>query len=775
MQTRSTYYSRLYSKIFFRTITRGLSGALALSPLLCAAPGFAQTSATVTISANTPLGAIPKTAVGVNTAVWDGNLLDTAVPNLLGQAGITVLRFPGGSTADQYHWQTNSTTGGGYVNPNNTFDAFTGVAAQATAAPIITINYGSNASGSAGGDPNEAAAWVDYANNAKHYGIKYWEIGNEIYGNGEYGSAWETDLHGDHSPSAYGTNVAAFAAAMKAKDPTIKVGAVLTSPGDWPDGQSPDWNSNVLAACGTKIDFVVVHWYAQQPGAESDANLLSSTSALAAKVAKVKALIGQYCGSNAANVQIFVTETNSVAYNPGKQTVSLVNGLFAADNDMTWLENGVANVDWWDLHNSSNGGNSSGSLYGSANYGDYGILSDATNGEPVANMPFAPYYGLQMLARLGKPGDQMVSASSSQSLLAVHAVKQAGGSLALLLINKSPSNAVAASISVSGFTPAAAATVYSYGPNSSAITSASGSAGSSFTQTVPAYSMETVILTPGSGTPPPPSPPPPAPTAPVWSATATASPTTIAPSASSQIAASVKDSGGAYANAIVDLEVYNSAGTKVGQQYFSNQGFGAGASNTYTWNWPAPSATGAYHVSIGVFAAGWSSNLYWNPNTVSISIAAPVVPDTAPYNFESGTQGWASSGGMISSVSTSSAQAFAGTHSLALQFSGSHADTQQVFVSAPATPAGKTVTLHVWIPVGSGITAVQPYAQQGSSDGWQWTGNYLPVSSLKAGAWNTLTVAVPTNAATPLYQLGIQFFTGGAWSGTCYVDTVSWQ
>jgi len=90
---------------------------------------------------------------------------------------------------------------------------------------------------------------------------------------------------------------------------------------------------------------VIVHWYAQDPGSETDSGLLSGTSALAAKVARVKALLSQYCGANAAHVQIFVTETNSVPYNPGKQTVSLVNGLFAADDYMDWLENGVANVD----------------------------------------------------------------------------------------------------------------------------------------------------------------------------------------------------------------------------------------------------------------------------------------------------------------------------------------------------------------------------------------------------------------------------------------------
>ncbi len=81
---------------------------------------------------------------------------------------------------------------------------------------------------------------------------------------------------------------------------------------------------------------VVVHWYAQEPGSETDAGLLASpqsgvggTPGIAAMAAKLKALIAQYGGSRAASIQIFVTETNSVAYDPGKQTV--VNAMFVAD------------------------------------------------------------------------------------------------------------------------------------------------------------------------------------------------------------------------------------------------------------------------------------------------------------------------------------------------------------------------------------------------------------------------------------------------------------
>ena len=76
------------------------------------------------------------------------------------------------------------------------------VAQAAGAQPVITVNYGSNSAGTGGGDPNEAAAWVRYANSTKHYGVSYWEIGNEVYGNGTYGANWETDLHAQKGPAA---------------------------------------------------------------------------------------------------------------------------------------------------------------------------------------------------------------------------------------------------------------------------------------------------------------------------------------------------------------------------------------------------------------------------------------------------------------------------------------------------------------------------------------------------------------------------------------------
>lgn len=162
---------------------------------------------------------------GLNTGVGDEHMGDAKVSSLMKAAGVRQLRFPGGSGADGYHWKTHTMSDGGWVVPNTDFDHFMATAKKVGAQPILTANYGS-------GTPQEAADWVKYANVDKGYGVKYWEIGNEVYGNGHYGNGkgWETDTHADKSPKEYAKNLVAYAKAMKAVDPKVKIGAVLTTP-----------------------------------------------------------------------------------------------------------------------------------------------------------------------------------------------------------------------------------------------------------------------------------------------------------------------------------------------------------------------------------------------------------------------------------------------------------------------------------------------------------------------------------------------------------------
>ncbi|WP_034591010.1 cellulose binding domain-containing protein [Hamadaea tsunoensis] len=473
------------------TVTAALAvtGAIAVS----APPAAAASAATVTVNAGQTRAAFPATGVGMNVAVYDGNMNHAAVPGLLSAAGVGMIRYPGGSYADGYHWQTN-TVEGGYVAPNTDFDTYMGTVRATGAQPIIIANYGS-------GTPDEAAAWVKYANVTKGYGAKYWEIGNEVYGNGEYGATWETDHHASHSATTYATNLLQYATAMKAADPTVKIGAVLTTPTSWPDGivgpgDTMDWNHTVLSIAGTKIDFVVVHHY---PNSTSQADLLTKPQAeIPGMASTLRSLISQYAGANAANVGIAVTEANANAY---KDTSP--NGLFAPDEYLTWLENGAFTLDWWDMHNGTDCSKVT-TVEGVSDYDDGGMLSSGASCEPALNTPFAPYYGTQMITKLARPGDTLVPATSSTALISAHAAKKANGDVDLMLVNKDPGNDYTVNLSYNGFTPAAGApTVYSYLKNAATISSAS--TGSATSQTVPAYSIVVVQLHPGTGGSPSPS------------------------------------------------------------------------------------------------------------------------------------------------------------------------------------------------------------------------------------------------------------------------------
>jgi|SRR6185369_7084472 len=485
--------------------------------------------ATASVNTKSSLGVLSPIAVGANVAAWDSNLVDRGVSGLLEDAGIQLMRYPGGSVSDNYHWLSNTPDDpdAGGTDPTANFDAFMAVAKRARALAMITVNYGS-------GTAEEAADWVRYANRGcgrydgpvptypgasrrgHDYDIHYWEIGNELYGDGTYGATWEVNKKA-HDPSTYANGVVSYSAKMKAVDPSIRIGAVLTAPGNWPDGQtnaaSPKpWNDTVLSVACDALDFVSIHWYPQGPTGESDAALLASpqngeatpvsyTPSIPSMIASLKDELAEHCGAHADAVQIMVTETNSVSYNPGKQTTSLTNSLFLTDQVMTWLENGVTNVDWWAVHNGPVDGNNDPALYGKYEFGDYGVLSrgmTSTNGvvEPAAETPLPPYYGLQMLDRLGHQArSQTLAVSSSTPLISIHAVKRVDGKINLLLINKDPSQAYSISVSLNGASVRGIARVFSYGKDDASIqTSSKRVQGSSFAIKVAPYSMTTVQL-----------------------------------------------------------------------------------------------------------------------------------------------------------------------------------------------------------------------------------------------------------------------------------------
>jgi hypothetical protein len=205
--------------------------------------------------------------------------------------------------------------------------------------------------------------------------------------------------------------------------------------------------------------------------------------------------------------------------------------LVATDSYLTWWENGVFNTDWWTLRNGSDGKTSTNSD-GTIDYGEAGLVSPGGNGTPALNTPYPTYFGLSMAARAGSPGDTLVSATSSDAKLKVHAVRTASGAVNVLLINEDLNNSATVSLSYAGYTPAAASTVQQWAKGATGISTTSATSAGSVT--VPPYSITLLETTADSQPSPAPSTPSattPATTPATPAPTATTTPASVPPTA----------------------------------------------------------------------------------------------------------------------------------------------------------------------------------------------------------------------------------------------------
>ncbi len=441
---------------------------------------------------------------GINAAVWDSSFESQTTITFLKSMGARILRFPGGSLSDEYHWETNTTLKNTWTWATS-FDDFAAIANAVKTQAIITVNYGT-------GSADEAARWVEYSNTTRGYGFKYWEIGNENYG------TWETDGHkARNDPYTYGLEASEYIQKMRLADPAIKIGVVVTTGEDNYINNTAHpatnprtgivhngWTPVLLAtlkSLNTIPDFVIYHRYEQNPGNESDARLLQSTATWKNDAADLRRQLEDYLGSAADPIEIICTENNSVSFDPGKQTTSLVNGLFLADSVGNILQTEFNMFVWWDLRNGYvTGKNNSPSLYGWRQYGDYGISS-------VDNEPYPSYYVFKLLSHFALPSDSVVEAKSQSSLLSSYGVKSGDGRLKLMLINKSPGEEITAQINIAGYSPSPSAVVYSYGKaEDEAARNLAGSpdiaqslfheAGTAFDYTLPPYSIAVISLLP---------------------------------------------------------------------------------------------------------------------------------------------------------------------------------------------------------------------------------------------------------------------------------------
>jgi alpha-N-arabinofuranosidase len=176
------------------------------------------------------------------------------------------IRWPGGNVAQDYHWTWG-------VGPRDRRPVWSNLSwknepepgdigtdeiirfsRRVGAEPTLTVNVEGR-----GATSEEAAAWVEYVNgpatsrygamraangHPAPYGVRYWEVGNEIWGN------W---VRGHSDAETYARNFERYVRAMRAVDTTIRFIAV----GD----NDMAWNRTVLRRVGVFVDLLAIHHY----------------------------------------------------------------------------------------------------------------------------------------------------------------------------------------------------------------------------------------------------------------------------------------------------------------------------------------------------------------------------------------------------------------------------------------------------------------------------------------------------------------------------------
>jgi hypothetical protein len=256
-------------------------------------------SQTILVKPQNEIATVSPLFWGANFLNWiedDAALADGKLLTALKKLPCTVLRYPGGTIADNFNWKT-ATLDNVNLFPfesgesESNFDEFMVFCQNVGAEPLLVVNTQSwFLKDKVAEGAQYAADWVEYCKE-KGYKVKYWEIGNETY--------W----HPIMTAKEYGALVNDYAAAMRKVDPSIIISAnghwdinmvgtkERTDPAklagikalynsisskeessqlkqfsdefttkDVTIGNNKWWN-DLISVCGDNIDMISVHWY----------------------------------------------------------------------------------------------------------------------------------------------------------------------------------------------------------------------------------------------------------------------------------------------------------------------------------------------------------------------------------------------------------------------------------------------------------------------------------------------------------------------------------
>lgn len=264
--------------------------------------------------------------------IWspEAKQFDEKLVKELKEAGVTHLRYPGGSLSDYFDWR--KAVGDARQSQPNPFnqaklepsvfgpEEFMALCRRLNIPGYITLNAGN-------GTPEMAAEWVKYCRDKK-FKVTAFEVGNEIY-MADAKNESVPSLPIAKTPEQY---VDFFLRCREAVDkvaPGTPMGAIgLLDTGAFPLNKQTDWLPKILSGIGNRMDFLAIHnGYAPAarsagfgPTAKRYSNDEFAASFMGAPVyvrdniAATKALLEKYAPDKGRKIGLQITEYGPLIY-----------------------------------------------------------------------------------------------------------------------------------------------------------------------------------------------------------------------------------------------------------------------------------------------------------------------------------------------------------------------------------------------------------------------------------------------------------------------------
>ncbi|MBC8217940.1 MAG: hypothetical protein H8E73_05690, partial [Planctomycetes bacterium] len=422
-----------------------------ISCLLMFIPLLAHT-ATITVDATKEIATINRAnLMGINIAIYNSpDDLRKAFDGPLGDLDVGLVRIPGGSMSDRYYWNGNGVIENGLADPAKfkaptwdvdysaykpgfAFDArdwsaidygVTHIDAKRmheitrshpTARNLVTVNAGT-------GTPEMAAEWVRWANIVNKWDVKYWEIGNEL--NGEWEAGHIRPDGSVMTAEKYAEIFTAFAQAMKAVDPTIKVGGPSCD-----IRHHEDYFEPLLRLAGDQVDFLTLHFYSLRDSLAPESELFNGLENLKPVTDRLDELVKTYQPERFGEIEYSITEWNS-KLPKDQDAYRLFNGLWFSAWIGEMINCGIDSATVWDLFSGDDNG--------------HGMLVKQDD----TYVPTGRYWGFWLWSHC--MADTLIESSVDNDQLHVYTTRDADN-VYVMIMNESRTEAFPIDLKLNGF------------------------------------------------------------------------------------------------------------------------------------------------------------------------------------------------------------------------------------------------------------------------------------------------------------------------------------